>query len=219
MLCVVLTRKMRYSSIYFITRKYKTDMPFCTIRPAGLGGQIEHQTRLGQFSQFGRAQHSSGNGVDHQIERGEVAGQEAGVERAVPGGFDAGKIARRACGYCDMRAERGQFDGEQAADPAVADDERPRALNGDRQFLHGELKRTLGGGDGVSGIGALIFCGRHRDGRIWKMPEKFGNMPCSDVLMFHREFLHKIRRTQGETHTGVSEGGGVYKMKSRPTYR
>ena len=77
MLCVVLTRKMRYSSIYFITRKYKTDMPFCTIRPAGLGGQIEHQTRLGQFSQFGRAQHSSGNGVGHQIERGEVAGQEA----------------------------------------------------------------------------------------------------------------------------------------------
>lgn len=188
MLCVVLTRKMRYSSIYFITRKYKTDMPFCTIRPAGLGGQIEHQTRLGQFSQFGRAQHSSGNGVDHQIERGEVAGQEAGVERAVSGGFDAGKIARRACGYGDVRAERGQFGGEQAADPAVADDERPRALNGDRQFLHGELKRTLGGGDVVSGIGALIFCGRHRDGRIWKMPEKFGNMPCSDVLMFHRDF-------------------------------
>lgn len=150
MLCVVLTRKMRYSSIYFITRKYKTDMPFCTIRPAGLGGQIEHQTRLGQFSQFGRAQHSSGNGVDHQIERGEVAGQEAGVERAVSGGFDAGKIARRACGYGDVRAERGQFGGEQAADPAVADDERPRALNGDRQFLHGELKRTLGGGDGVA---------------------------------------------------------------------
>lgn len=150
MLCVVLTRKMRYSSIYFITRKYKTDMPFCTIRPAGLGGQIEHQTRLGQFSQFGRAQHSSGNGVDHQIERGEVAGQEAGVERAVPGGFDAGKIARRACGYCDMRTERGQFGGEQTADPAVADDERMCALNRDRQFLHGELKRTLGGGDGVA---------------------------------------------------------------------
>lgn len=161
MLCVVLTRKMCYFSIYFITRKYKTDMPFCTIRPAGLGGQIEHQTRLGQFSQFGRAQHSSGNGVDHQIERGEVAGQEAGVERAVSGGFDAGKVARRACGYGDVRAERGQFGGEQAADAAIADDQRPRALNGDRQFLHGELKRTLGGGDVVSGTGALIFCGEH----------------------------------------------------------
>lgn len=188
MLCVVLTRKMRYSSIYFITRKYKTDMPFCTIRPAGLGGQIEHQTRLGQFSQFGRAQHSSGNGVDHQIERGEVAGQEAGVERAVPGGFDAGKIARRACGYGDMRTERGQFGGEQTADPAVADDERMCALNRDRQLLHGELKRTLGGGDVVSGIGALIFSGMHRNGRIWKTTEKFENMPCSDVLMFHRDF-------------------------------
>lgn len=56
-----------------------------------------------------------------------------------------------------MRTERSQFGGKQAANPAVAENKRVRALQRDRQFFHGKLERTFGGGYRVSDIGALVF--------------------------------------------------------------
>ncbi len=63
------------------------------IRPAGFGGQVKYQAALGQFGEFGGAEHPGRYGVDDQIKTGEMPSQKTGVERAVPGGFNACKVA------------------------------------------------------------------------------------------------------------------------------
>ena len=84
----------------------------------------------------------------------------------MPGSFNACEIMCRTCGNGHVCTERAQFAAEQAADSPVAEYQHMRLLNGDRQFLHGELNRTLGGWYRVCEKGVCGNCPSGKDRNI-----------------------------------------------------
>ena len=99
---------------------------------------------------------------------GKVTGEPACIQCVQSCGGDACKITRTACGDCNLCIESVQFACKKHADPSGTNHQTACILQRERSLLHRELKCSLAGREGVSGLAHKrvcfrIDCKRRRD--------------------------------------------------------